>query len=104
MGRGKMCSLSKEHGNRSSTRGQPMSHTPHCTCRVAQTKTIVSRPLTSGDFTREWGPRHAAALELLAALKEAGRYVKSRQNGNQNWPHQLADVIEAAIAHAESQP
>jgi len=48
---------------------QPMSHTPHCTCRIVQTKTIVSRPLTIGDFAIDQCPLHTAAPELLALVR-----------------------------------
>lgn len=46
-----------------------MSHTPRCTCRIVQTKTVISRPLTKGDFAIDQCDLHAAAPELLAALK-----------------------------------
>ena len=48
----------------------------HCTCRIVQTKTIVSYPLTVGDFAIDWCDLHLAAPTMVEALKLVSRTVE----------------------------
>ena len=86
----------------------PMSHTPHCTCRIAQTKTIVSRPLTVGDFAIDWCSLHAAAPELLEAVQRMlpwlGKLIADDGHLKSVRPQAAVEALqlaEEAKAHAE---
>ena len=70
-----------------------------CTCRIVQTKTIVSRPLTPGDFAIDWCPLHAAAPVLLSALRGVLNTIGPRAETVTETS--IVEIVETAMEHAE---